>query len=151
VTVAPTTPLFLGLFPMCHQLLGRFYFYKQLRYHKKRFARVSKDKRAYKKIIDKCEFFQRTAPLFGRVVIFDKHKKIFETRILKIEEDVETGKEFVTVPYGYLPKLPNTEPTIAGTEEQEEETEEEEENEDNTSNNRASHLQYYLSLHAEQA
>jgi hypothetical protein len=139
--VALTTPFFLGLFSMCHQLLDRFYFYNQLRYHKKRFARVRKDKRAYKRIIDKCEFFQRNAPLFGRVVIFDKHKKIFETRILKIEEDVDTDEEFVSVPFGYLPKLPTTGPTI--TEEQQEETEEEEEDQDL--------LQYYLSLHAEQA
>ena len=80
--------------------------------------------------------------------MFDKRKKTFQTNILKIEEGTRTGNEFLRVPYGYLPTLPDNHPSTSETEEQEEETEEDE---DRDSNRRASHLRYYLGLHAEQA
>jgi hypothetical protein len=92
---------------MARGTIGRDYFRAQLRYHKRRFARVRKDKRAYNKIVDKCEFFERNAQAFGVAVIFDRKKKIFKSQRIK-EEESETGTTYyVSVPYGYLPKLPS--------------------------------------------
>jgi hypothetical protein len=126
--------------------LGREYFYEQLRYHEKRFARVRKDKRAYRKIIPKCEFFRRNAPLFARVVLFDKDKRTFEVKPLKIEEEEGRGikEPFVGVPYGYLPTLP---PKRSDEEEQEDN----EDIEEDVASRRKEFARYYLSLHSEQA
>jgi hypothetical protein len=89
--------------------IGRTYFLRQLRYHKKRFARVRTNKRAYNKIIEKCEFFERNSQALGIAVIFDRNKKIFETKRIKVEEDeLETDTFCVSVPCGYLPKLPSS-------------------------------------------
>ena len=88
---------------MCHVLLGKKYFREQLRYHKKRFARCKRDKRAFNKIIEKCEFFERNAQTFGVAVIFDKHKKVFKSIKIKVEDQDE--EVFVSIPWGYLPNL----------------------------------------------
>ena len=88
---------------MCHSLLGKEHFREQLRYHKKRFARCKRDKRAFNKIIEKCEFFERYAQQFGVAVIFDKDKKIFKSIKIKLEDQEE--EVFVSIPWGYLPKL----------------------------------------------
>jgi hypothetical protein len=88
---------------MCHVLLGKEHFRKQLRRHKKLFARRSRDKRAFNKFVDKCEFFERNAQTFGVAVIFDKHKKVFKSIKIKVEDQDE--EVFVSIPWGYLPKL----------------------------------------------
>jgi hypothetical protein len=93
---------------MARATIGRDYFRAQLRYHKKRFARVKADTRAYNKIVDKCQFFERNAQEFGVAVIFDRKKKIFEYKKIKLEEEAELESYTfcVSVPHKYLPKLP---------------------------------------------
>lgn len=90
---------------MAHGLIGREYFRQQLRYHKIRFARARKNKRAYNKIIEKCEFFERNAQAFGVAVIFNRKKRSFT--YIKIKEEEEIPQVFVSVPCNYLPKLPS--------------------------------------------
>lgn len=95
---------FFGFFQMGRGLIGREYFRYQLRYHKKRFARVRTNNLAYKRIIKKCQFFENHAQSFGVAVLFNKEDRTFESHRIKEEEDREII--FVPVPPGYLPKLP---------------------------------------------
>jgi hypothetical protein len=92
---------------MAQGTIGKDYFRKQLRYHKKRFARVRKDKRAYNRIVSECHFFERNAQAFGVAVIFDRKKKIFKSQLIKTEESEIDTTYYVSVPYRYLPKLPS--------------------------------------------
>jgi hypothetical protein len=71
---------------MAQCAIDRYYFRKQLRYHKKRFARVQNNKQAYNKIVDKCQFFKQNAEAFGVTAIFDQEKNIFESHLIKTEE-----------------------------------------------------------------
>jgi hypothetical protein len=105
--VTLTTSLFLRVisvfrYPMCQGLIGKEYFREQLRYHKKRFARCRKNKRAFNKIVKKCEFFERHAQSFGVAVTFDKDKKVFKSIKIKVEDLDE--EVFVPVTFGYFPK-----------------------------------------------
>jgi hypothetical protein len=108
VTVTLSTALFLSVLSIAQGTIGRDYFIKQLRYHKKRFARVWNNKQAYNKIVDKCQFFEQNVEAFGVVVIFDQEKKIFKSQLIKTEEPEIGTTYYVSVPYGYLPKLPLT-------------------------------------------
>jgi hypothetical protein len=74
---------------MCSGLIGKEYFREQLRYHKKKFARCRKNKRAFNKIVKKIEFFERHAQAFGVSVIFDKHKRSLFQSLLDISPNVE--------------------------------------------------------------
>jgi hypothetical protein len=106
VTVTLSTSLFLRV-SMSQGTIGKDYFRKQLQYHKNRFARVQKDKRAYNRIVSKCQFFEQNAQAFGVAVIFDQERKIFKSQLIKTEES-EIGTTYcVSIPYGYLPKLPS--------------------------------------------
>jgi hypothetical protein len=91
---------------MASGLIGRDYFRSQLRYHKIRFARVRKNKRAYKRIICKCLFFERHPQAFGVAVIFNQKKRTFDSHRIKEEEDIDTTF-IVPVEKGYLPNLPS--------------------------------------------
>jgi hypothetical protein len=108
--VTLSTSLSLGDFSMARGPIGRNYFLRQLWYHKKRFARIRSDKQAYNKIVDKCQFFIRNAQALGIAVIFDRKKKIFKSKRIKVEEEgnLESDTFYVSVPYGYLPKLPSS-------------------------------------------
>jgi hypothetical protein len=106
MTVTLSTSLFLRV-SLAQGKIGRDVFRAQLRYHKKRFARVRRDKRAYNKIVDKCQFFEQNAREFGIAAIFDRKKKIFKSQGIKEEESATGTTYYVSVPYGYLPKLPS--------------------------------------------
>jgi hypothetical protein len=90
---------------MCSGLAGKEYFCAQLRYHKKKFARCRKDKRAFNKIVKKIAFFEKYGQYFGVAVQFDKDKKIFKSIKIKVE-DPDT-RYFVPIPYKYFPTLPS--------------------------------------------
>jgi hypothetical protein len=90
---------------MSQGTIGKYYFRKHLGYHKKHFARVQKDKRAYNRIVSKCHFFEQNAQAFGVAVIFDQERKIFKSQLIKTEEsEIDTTYD-ISVPYRYLPKL----------------------------------------------
>jgi hypothetical protein len=95
---------------MARGSIGRKYFLRQLRYHKKQFARVQRDKQAYNKIVDKCQFFKRNAQALGIAVIIARKKKIIESKRIKVEEEgeLESDTFYVSVPNGCLPKLPSS-------------------------------------------
>jgi hypothetical protein len=91
---------------MCHYIIGKTHFRNELRYHNKRFARVRRNKRAYNKIISKCEFFERHAATFDTIVLFDREKKTFKSRKVKVEdfEDGEKRQEiFLSIPVDFFP------------------------------------------------
>jgi hypothetical protein len=53
---------------------------------------------------------EQKAQALGIAVIFDRNKKIFEFKRIKseVERELESDTFYVSVPYGYLPKLPST-------------------------------------------
>jgi hypothetical protein len=73
-------------------------------------ARVRSYKRAYNKIVDKFHFLEQNTQALDIAVIFDRKKKIFESKPIKVEEGgkLESDTFYVSVPYGYLPKLPSS-------------------------------------------
>jgi hypothetical protein len=66
-----------------------------LKKHKVRFYRVKRDRRAYNKWAKKAEFFVRHAKLFDTAVWFDKDKKVFKFKYLKVEEGEENNTRSV--------------------------------------------------------
>jgi hypothetical protein len=78
--------------------------------------------------------------------LFDKDKRTFEVKPLKVEQEEGrgVGEPFVSVPYGYLPRLP---PKRSD----EEELEDKEDIEEDIASRHKEFYRYYLSLHSNQA
>jgi hypothetical protein len=93
---------------MCRYSVGKEWFREKLKYHKKRFARSRHDKRAYNRCVKKCEFFERHAAAFDTLVLFNREKKTFSYKYIKVEEDRDEDQiKLLFLPVNVLRSFPS--------------------------------------------
>jgi hypothetical protein len=90
---------------MCQADLRKAGFRRLLKRHKVRFHRVKSNRRAYNKWQRKTDFFIKYSVEFDTFVDFDKIKKTFTYRYMKIEEGEELKEKLIFVPVRFLIEL----------------------------------------------